>query len=112
MVNDVNPALFLNQYRRILEPYELAPKYYVGKMKATKSKEWFKRKINFLKKLVAKAIILPVENLADTIKNELIQPRTAFLSPGKHFELDWEIFERAMKSQSLNGIKFVPGLNE
>ena len=55
--------------------------------------------------MLARARFRPAEHLDQVAKNELIAPKTVYLTPAKYFDSDWKYFQKGMKSMPV-GVRF------
>ena len=75
--------------------------------------QMLKRYVAMIKTVVERARLRDVKNLEEVIRTELVEPKTAFLSPENHFENDWKIFKRIVRQtgRSFAAIKQTEGTN-
>ena len=59
---------------------------------------WQLKKLKILRNIINKARIRPAEMLENVIRNELVKPHTAYVTPTNEFETDWKVFEKVMSS--------------
>ena len=63
-----------------------------------KFKAWLRRRTSLLKNMASHSRIRPFSRIRKVIRNELLQPRTAFVFPAGTFDTDWKIFEEESRT--------------
>ena len=63
-----------------------------------KYKEWPSRRTSLLQNMASDGRIRAFGRIQDIIRQELFQPRTAFVSPAETFDTDWKIFEEESRT--------------
>ena len=58
-----------------------------------KFKNWLNRRQSFLQNMASHSRIRPFRRIRNVIHEQLLLPRTAFVSPAENFDGDWKIFE-------------------
>ena len=70
-----------------------------------KFKEWRNQRASLLENMASHSRVRPFGRIRDVIREELLQPNTAFVSPAKTFDSDWKIFEEESR---VWGVRFAP----
>ena len=81
------------------------------KTESGKQREWWKRKFEFTENIISKSRVRWRGVPEQVIMDELIEPRTAFVTPLVDFHQDWQLIRRAMESMP-SKLKFVTGKTE
>ena len=58
-----------------------------------KFKNWLRRRKSLLQNIARHSVVRPFSQIGRVIREEMLQPRTAFVSPAETFDGDWKIFE-------------------
>ena len=69
-------------------------------------KAWWKKQLQYTENIKSRGRIRPIQMLEQVIRNELVEPRTAFVTPSEQFPNDWAVFQAVMKNM-YSGVKFV-----
>ena len=62
-----------------------------------KFREWLRSYSSLLQNMARHSMVRPFGRIREVIREELLRPRTAFVSPAESFDADWKIFEEESK---------------
>ena len=96
---DTEACLFFMEFSRGKRTVRL------GKFKSdTQMALWWESRLKFLQNFVTNHRFCPVETLEQVVTDDLVHPRTAYVTLEEYFAHEWKVFEKVMKS---TGVKFV-----